>query len=307
MSKTMTDTLDTRFLREFLVVAHEGSIRRAAERLNVVPSSISRKLAEVEARLGVALFERSSKGVILTGAGDLVREHARHLRDEQTYLFDQIGHYRDGRSQVVRIATGEGFTSDLMENGLLELTREHPHLRFVIDHAGTSELQRRVIEGEADIGIAYNPLVTQATRSLVQSRQPLCGIVPRDSPLAARKSVGLAEMLDQPVAILNPDHAIRHLVGQAAADRGLALRVHVETASIALLTRYVCAGVGVSFLPRFSVAGQAARGDLVVLDIEETSLQHVSTHLMVRARRRLPKSVDLVAKSLSGRLVAFRH
>lgn len=302
----MTDTLDIRFLREFLAVAHEGSIRRAAERLNVVPSSISRKLAEAEARLGVILFERTSKGVILTEAGELVREHAQHLRDEQTYLLDQIGHYRDGRSQVVRIATGEGFTSDLMENGLLELTREHPHLRFVIDHAGTAELQRRVIEGEADIGIAYNPLITEATRSLAQSRQPLCGIVPRNSPLAGRKSVSLAEMLDQPIAILNPNHAIRHLIGQAAADRGLALRVQVETASIALLLRYVCAGVGVSFLPRFSATSQAARGDLVVLDIEEASLQHVSTHLMVRARRRLPKSVDLVATFLSRRLVAFR-
>ena len=60
------DPLDTRFLRDFLAVAHEGSIRRAAERLNVVPSAISRKIAEAEARLGVILFERSSKGVILT-------------------------------------------------------------------------------------------------------------------------------------------------------------------------------------------------------------------------------------------------
>ncbi|TMV89971.1 LysR family transcriptional regulator [Thioclava sp. BHET1] len=300
------DPLDTRFLRDFLAVAHEGSIRRAAERLNVVPSAISRRIAEAEARLGVILFERSSKGVILTEAGELVREHAQHLHDERTYLLDQIGHYSDGSSQIVRIATGEGFTSDLMENGLLELTHVHPHLRFIIEHAGTEELQRRVIEGEADIGIAYNTLMTEATRSLAQSRQPLCGIVPRDSPLAGRKSVSLAEMLAQPLAMLSQAYGIRNLVGQAAADRGLALRVQVETASIALLLRYVCAGVGVSFLPRFSAASQAERGDLVVLDIEESSLQQVNTHLMVRARRRLPKSVETVANFLSERMVAFR-
>ncbi|MCZ4263256.1 LysR family transcriptional regulator, partial [Limimaricola sp. G21655-S1] len=70
------DALETKFLREFLAVAHEGSIRRAADRLNVVPSAISRKIAEAEARLGVTLFERSSKGVVLTEAGELLREHA---------------------------------------------------------------------------------------------------------------------------------------------------------------------------------------------------------------------------------------
>ncbi|NHM19816.1 LysR family transcriptional regulator [Tritonibacter mobilis] len=300
------DALETKFLREFLAVAHEGSIRRAADRLNVVPSAISRKIAEAEARLGVTLFERSSKGVVLTEAGELLREHAQHMRDEQTYLLDQIGHFRDGRSQIVRIATGEGFAADLMENGLLGLTRAHPELRFVIDHAGTDELQRKVIEGESDIGIAYNPLMTEATRSLAHSRQSLCAIVPRNSPLAERTSVSLAEVLEHPVAMLNAGYAIRHLVGQAAADRGLALRVQVETASIPLLIRYVCAGVGVSFLPRFSATSQAERGDLAVLDVEETSLQQVSTHLMVRARRRLPRSVSLVARHLAENMLAFR-
>lgn len=126
------------------------------------------------------------------------------------------------------------------------------------------------------------------------------------SPLAGRSSVTLAEMLAQPVALLDDRFAIRHLVGQAAADLGLALRVQVETASIALLIRYVSAGVGVTFLPRFSAVTQQARGDLQVIDLEETSLQQLSTHLMVRARRRLPGSVDLVAKLLAARMVAFR-
>lgn len=300
------DALDSRFLREFLAVAQEGSIRRAAERLNVVPSAISRKISEAEARLGVTLFERSSKGVTVTAAGELLREHALHLQDEQTYLLDQIGRYRAGRSQKVRIALGEGFTVDLMGNGLAELSRLQPDLRFAIDHAGTEELQRRVIEGEADIGIAYNPLVTEATRSLAVGRQPLCAVVPADSPLAGRQRVALAEVLTHPVAMLDTRHAVRHLVGQVAAEHGLALRVQVETASIALLLRYVSAGMGVTFLPRFSASSQADRGDLSVVDLDEPALHRVSSHLMVRARRRLPKSVELVASFLSDRMEAFR-
>ncbi|OSP54016.1 LysR family transcriptional regulator [Pseudoruegeria sp. SK021] len=299
------DALDARFLREFLCVAQEGSIRRAAQRLGVVPSAISRKITAMENRLGVPLLDRSTQGVRPTEAGKLVCAHAMHMQDEQTFVLDQIGQFRDSGNHLVRIAVGEGFTADLMQNGLADLCKLQPHLQFSIDQAGTDELQRRVIEGEADIGIAYNPIVTEATRSLAVGRQPLCAIVPVASDLAGEASVTLAEVLRHPVAMLDARHAIRLLVARAASDHGLALRPHVETASIMLLIRYVCAGMGVTFLPRFAAAVQAARGELAIVPIDEPSLQQVSAHLMIRARRRLPKSVDLTASFLSDRMVAF--
>ncbi|WP_138934700.1 LysR family transcriptional regulator [Roseovarius arcticus] len=300
------DTLDPRFLREFLCVAQEGSIRGAAARLNVAPSAISRKITDIEARLGVPLLERSAQGVRLTDAGQLLREHALHQQDEQAFLLDQLGRFGKGEGQNVRIAVGEGFTADLMQNGLSPLTTAHPHLRFRIDQAGTDALQDRVVLGEADIGIAYNPDLSEAIRSLAVGHQPLCAIVPTGSPLAGRASVGLAEVLQQPVGLLDRRHAIRGLVGRAAGNQGLALLPQIETSSITLLIRYVCAGMGVTFLPRFSVSIQAARGELAIIPVDEASLQQVSAHLMVRARRRLPKSVELAAQFLADRMVAFQ-
>lgn len=301
------DALDSRFLRAFLVVAREGSIRRAAERLNVAPSAISRRLAEAEARLGVALVERSAQGIVLTDAGRLVREHALVRQDEETFLLDQLGKFRDTGGQVVRIVVGEGFAADLMQNGLGPLGSKHPHLRFRIDIAGTEEIQRRVIEGDADLGIAYNPVPMEATRSVALARQPLCGVVPVGSPLAERRSVRLAEMLDHPFAILDNRHGIRALVARAADDLGLALRPQVETSSIAALIRYVGAGMGGSFLPRFSVSIQAERGEVAIIDLDEESLRHVSAHLMVRARRRLPQSAAVTIDYLAANMVAFQN
>jgi DNA-binding transcriptional LysR family regulator len=119
-------------------------------------------------------------------------------------------------------------------------------------------------------------------------------------------AVTLADVLSQPLAILNSHHAIHHIVARAASDRGLSLRPEVETDSIVMLIRFVMAGLGVTFLPRFSAALQEARGDLVVLDIDEPLLLNASAHLIVRARRRLPKSVDAVATLLAARMAAFR-
>lgn len=302
----MTEPFDSRFLREFLILAQEDSLRRAAARLNIAPSALSRKLAAVEKRLGVALLERSAQGVTLTEAGRLLREHALARQDEQTFLLEQLGRYRETGGPPVRIVMGEGFAADLMENGIASLLRDHPGLTFRADLAGTDEIQRRVAEGEADLGLAYSPVPLAALRSVGVARQPLCAILPAGSDLVGRDRLGLAELLARPLAMLDSRHAIRGLVQQAASDQGLALHPQVETSSIAALIRYVAAGIGITFLPRFSASIQAARGELAIVGLDEESLQHVSAHLLVRARRRLPGSVALTAAHLAAHMVAFR-
>lgn len=300
------DALDHRFLREFLAVAQEGSIRRAAETLNIVPSAISRKLADAEGRLGVRLFERTTMGMQLTDAGRIILDHANHLREEQDYVLDLLGQYRDETRRVVRLGVGEGFSADLMQNGLSHLMTHYPGFSYDIRMAGTDQLLRLVADGQVDISLAYNPILVAGTRSLAIGRQPLCAIVPPQSPLAGRAGVTLPETLDQPMAILNPAHGIRQLLARAAADQGCALRPVVETDSVLMLIRFVTAGLGITFLPPFAAAIQAARGEVVILPVNEPLLHSASAHAIVRARRRLPRSVNSVATVLAGRMVAFQ-
>lgn len=302
----VTEPFDSRFQREFLILAQEDSLRRAAARLNIAPSALSRKLADVEKRLGVALLERSAKGIALTEAGRLMREYALNGQDAQTFLLEQLGRFHESGGPPVRIVMGEGFAADLMQNGLHTLLQDRPSLTFRVDLAGTEEIQRRVAEGEADIGIAYNPGTMAALRSVIFARQPLCAILPAGSPLAGRDKLRLDDVLAGPVAMLDARHAIRVLVAQAATDQGLALHPQIETSSIAALIRYVSAGIGATFLPRFSASIQAARGEVAIVELDDENLQHVSAHLLVRARRRLPNSVELAAGHLARHMIAFR-
>lgn len=299
------DAFDHRFLREFVVVAQEGSIRRAAERLNVVSSAISRKLAEAEARLGVRLFDRHSQGMTLTEAGRILLDHANHLREEQDYVRDLIGQYHGETRRVIRLGVGEGFLADLMQNGLAPLRASRPHLRYDIRIAGSDRLVDMVALGEVDIALAYNPILVPGTRSVAVGRQPLHAIVPPFSPLAGRGAVGLPELLRDPLALLSERHGIRQLLARAASDSGLTLAPLVETDSITLLIRFVSAGLGITFLPRFSATIQEARGELAVVAVDEPLLMNASAHCIVRARRRLPASVNAVATFLSGRMAAF--
>lgn len=300
------DAIDPKFLREFRMVVQEGSIRRAAEALNIVPSAISRKLAETEAMLGLRLFARSSKGMVLTDAGRVLLDHANHLREEQEHVLDLLGQYRDDTRRVIRLGVGEGFAADLMQNGLSHLIQTHPGLTYDIRMAGTDQLVRLVADGQVDMALAYNPILLPGTRSLAIGRQPLCAIVPPGNPLVGCASITLTEALAQPVAILNKDHGIRQLVARAAADEHASLQPLVETDSILMLIRFVTAGLGISFLPPFAAAVQAERGELFIIPVDQPLLHNASAHAIVRARRRLPRSVDVVATSLAARMVAYQ-
>jgi len=301
------DALDARSMRHFLAVARMGSIRGAAEFLNVVPSAVSRQVADVEQRFGVQLFERTARGVVLTEAGQLVLEHARRVIEDQDLLAEQLDQLKDVRQALVRIVCGEGFVPDLVEHGLRSFRAVYPSIRFTVSLGSTSEVLEAVTNGDADIGVVYNPVVDTGIRSLAISRQPLCLVAPLDHALLGRDGVTLAESLGGPCALLSQGHGVRQLVGRVAADCGLALAPVIETASIDVLRRFVGAGLGITFLPRFAVATEVARGVLGAVELTDGLLTEASAHLVVRARRRLPTSVERLAGTLSQEMVAFQQ
>ncbi len=302
----MTDALDPRSLRHLIAVARTGSIRGAAEFLRLAPSAVSRQVADVERRLGLILFDRTARGVRVTEAGRLTLEHARRVLEDQDYLTEQLNQLKHVGQGLVRICCGEGFVADLVEHGLGVFSAVHPAVRFAIHLAGTDAVLAAVVNGDADVGVVYNPVVDVGVRSLAITRQPLCLVAPPGHPLLQRCSVTLAESLGDPCALLTVGHGVRQLVGRVAADRGLALAPVVETASIDLLRRFVGAGLGVTFLPRFAVVAEMGRGLLGAVELTDPLLAEASAHLLVRARRRLPASVERLAGCLAREMVAFR-
>ena len=300
------ETFDARALRHFLAVVRTGSIRKAAEHLHVAPSAVSRQIADVERRLELALFERTSRGVVLTEAGQLVVEHAMRVIEDQELLTDQLGQLKYSKQGLVRICCGEGFLADLIEHGIVSFTRAYPTIRLMIDVAGTDGVLTSVTNGDADIGVVYNPIIDTSLRSLAIARQPMCLVARPDHPLLGRGPVSLSETLDNPLALLAQGYGVRQVVGRVAADNGLALAPVLETTSFDVVRRFVTSGLGLTFLPRFVVASELARGAVGIVELTDGLLTEASAHLIVRARRRLPASVERMAGCLSQEMVAFQ-
>lgn len=78
----LMETLDAKELRMFMAVVRIGSIRGAADHMDVAPSVVSRQIADTERNIGMPLFERTARGMALTEAGELVLEHSRRVLEE---------------------------------------------------------------------------------------------------------------------------------------------------------------------------------------------------------------------------------
>lgn len=296
-----------RALRYFLAVVRAGSIRGAAEALNVAASAVSRQVADLEAGCGALLLERLPRGVTLTEAGRIVADHAQRQADDTALLADRLRRLRGVQAGMVRLYCGAGFLTDLVDNALAGFAQAHPGITYRVTLGGTDRILAAVAEGHADIGLAYNPPAHADLRSVASARQPLAAILRPDNPLArSHRTLGLRAFAEIPCAVLPIDHGVRRLLGRVEADGHFRLRVRLETGSIELQRRFVLAGMGVTFLPNFAAATELNAGQLLAVPLADTLLAQASTHLLVRSGRRLPEAVEQIISRLAGGLDAFR-
>ncbi len=298
--------MNDRALRYFLAVMRAGSIRGAAEALHVAASAVSRQVADLEAACGAPLLERLPRGVMPTEAGRIVAEHAERLADEAVQVAERLQRLRGVQQGVVRIACGGGFLTDLVENALASFAEAHPGIAYHVLPGGTDRILAAVAEGEADIGLAYNPAAHPKLRAAAMARQPLAALLRPDHPLATARKLRLRDFAAVPAALLPEDHGVRQLLGRVEADGGFRLTLRMETASVELQRRFVLAGMGVTFLPAFAAATELAEGRLAAVPLADPLLREASAHLLLRAGRRLPPAVERMAGWMATRLEAFR-
>jgi DNA-binding transcriptional LysR family regulator len=162
---------DWSLLRAFLEVATSGSMSRAAQALGSSQPTLSRQIAQLEAQLGHALFERTTRGVRLTDAGTALREPAERMREHA----QQLAMAAAGRSQAlagtVRITASEMVSAYLLPDMLRALRATHPEIQVELVASNAVE---NLLEREADIALR---MVRPQQGTLIARRLP-------DQPLA---------------------------------------------------------------------------------------------------------------------------
>lgn len=291
----------------FRVTVESGSLRKAAARLDIAPSAVSRQIALLEAAFEAPLLERTSRGIRPTPVGEMALDYCRQRGALDDDFIARLEAYQRLETGTISLVVGEGFINDLIDAPLKAFAERYRGIRLDIQQAGTDEIIESVVEDRAHIGLMFHERVHPQIRFWVSSGQPLLAICPADHPLADEpEPISLRRLGEIPTALWKPGHGVRRLVDEAFAQAGLHPQVALETNSMAVLRRSVVAGMGITLLPRFAVAHELEQGSVVARRVASEPFQNSQAHMITRVGRRQPQASLKLLRHLGAWMHAFR-
>ncbi|GAB3205230.1 LysR family transcriptional regulator [Marinactinospora thermotolerans] len=241
--------MELRHLLGFVAVAEELHFGRAAARLHMAQPPLSRQIRLLERDLGVRLFERNTRSVRLTSAGQALLEPARRVLAEAEVA--RRAALAGGQGEVGRVSIG--FAGASSHETLPRLTRavrsRHPGIELVL-HGQTysGEAAAKVASGELDLGFVRLPVHGEGVALRVIEHEELIAALPADHPLAAGSTVRLPELADEPFVTFpgTRGSSVRDALVHACVSAGFNPRIVQEAPDSYTILALVGSGVGVT-------------------------------------------------------------
>jgi DNA-binding transcriptional LysR family regulator len=252
-------------LRQFAVVAREQHVTRAAERLGITQSTLSRNIARLEAELGTPLFLRAGRSVVLTAAGKALLPYVERAVAEVAAGLGVVG--ADASPDRGRVAFGflHSFGVRAVPVLLRDFRVAHPHVRFTLVQGSDDVLLDKLRTGEVDLCLTSPVPEEPGIRARRLDVQRLGLVVPAGHRLATRRRVRLAEVAGEDFVGLERGYGLRRSTDDWCRQAGFVPRLAFEGEEIDTVLGLVAAGLGIALLP----AGTAHRDDVAQVDVTE--------------------------------------
>jgi LysR family transcriptional regulator, cell division regulator len=266
-------------LLTFSAVARNGGITRAAEELNTVQSNVTQRVKALEAEMGVALFERHSRGMTLTGAGRRLLPYVQRMA---ALSREAVLAARDEGEPKGPLAIGSMETTAAVRLPALlaEFHRRFPAVRLTLKTATTAELVAGVLDGTHDGAFVAGPIDHADLISTIAFREELVLVTARRFTSLATLRAGTSE--SGPTALVfRTGCTYRQRIEQVFSDFGWPSAARFELGTLDGMVGCVAAGMGVSLLPRAVVERSEQRNNVSVHALD-TSWSRVDTLFVQR-------------------------
>ena len=253
-----------RQLQYVVAVADELSFHRAAARCHVSQPTLSTQLAQVESALGVKLFERGPRKVLVTAAGRVVVERARRLILEADEIVHATERINDPLWGTIRLGVIPTISPYLLPSTTPALRKKMPRLRIAWVEEKTDVLVQKLRDGELEGAVlALEADVGDVARELI-AKDPFMVVTPRGHALAANNGpVAQADLRGEELLLLDEGHCFREQAleacGTARAREG-----EFRATSLSTLVQMVAGGAGITVIPALAVDTEARRARLHV-------------------------------------------
>lgn len=302
----MSDTLTDSRIVYFYEAVRCGTIRAAADWLDVAPSAVSRQIGLLEKELDATLVERHARGVTPTEAGRCVIEYFREQLAHRDDLISRLQELRGLKTGQVSLVLGEGFVSDLLAGPMQQFCRQFPGIRVNLDVGSTNDVIRKISNDEGEIGLVYNPPAEPKLVSRASKRQPMMAIVGPDFPRRSHKALTVQQLATYPLAATHPSYGTRQMMEAVEYAERVRLAPIITTNSFAILKEFVKSGLGISVMPAFAVTAELQARELFAIDIAHPILENAEAHMVTRVGRKLSVAANKMLQMMTGQMRAFR-
>jgi DNA-binding transcriptional LysR family regulator len=252
----LNEPLDLATLRVIVAAAELGSISAAGDRLQLAVAAASARITALEESLGLRVFERSSRGVRLTPAGQMLVRRGRELLADTDRLSVDLHDYAKGLQGHVRLVANTSSVLELLPTKLDRMMREHPLIRIDVAEHGSLDIPLLLLEGRADLGIVDMAHAPHGISLRDCFSDTLVLVVPAAHALAGSGPMALEDALAEDFIALHDGTALSSRLATSASVAGKPLKVRMQMRSFDAVCRMVAGGLGVAVLPLQAVTPQ---------------------------------------------------
>ena len=296
--------LDLVSLSLFSLVVRTGSISRGAELAHLAVGAASKRISDLEDTVGSELFERHSRGVTLTLAGQALQRHAQRILADVDHLAADLSDHASGIVGLVRLMANTSAVTQFLPADLAGFVAAHAGIRIELEESDSREAVLAVVDGRADMGIFAERTPTFGLQTVAYRRDRLVLVVPAGHTLAARASGGslsLADIADFDFVSLPQETSLAQRLAAESAGIGRRLRMRIHVRSFDAMCQMVAAGLGITVLPDAAV--QPHLRSMALARIELAG-DWVERELLIGVRD--PAALPRPARQLLDHLVAKR-
>ncbi|VVD77465.1 GntR family transcriptional regulator [Pandoraea capi] len=249
--------IDFASLSLFSLIARTGSISKGAALAHLAVGAASKRMSDLELAVGTPLLERHSRGVTLTVAGQALYRHAQRILTDVDVLAAEMSDFTAGIVGVVRLWANTSAVTQFLPHQLAAFTKANPGIRIELEEKNSNEIVLAVLDGRADVGIFADRTPALGLQCLDYCKDHLSLVVPEGHPLAGRRSVHLAEVLDYDFVSLSEGTSLADRLQTETEALGRRLKLRIRVRSFDAMCQMVAADMGIAVLPSDAVRALA--------------------------------------------------
>ncbi|WP_391209171.1 LysR family transcriptional regulator [Psychrobacillus sp. L4] len=259
-------------LEYFQTVAKVQHMTRAAEMLSISQPALSRSIAGLEEEIGVPLFDRQGRSIVLNRYGEMFLHRVNRIMRELDEGLEEILQLTNPEQGEVSLGFLHTLGTSSVPNIIRAFHQEYPHIRFQLKQNHTHTQLKQLKSGELDLCLLASLDNETQIEWTELWRDELYVIVPINHPLSNRKSISLKEIANESFVSMKKGYALRNTTDEIFEKLGIQPNISFEGDEVATVAGFVAAGLGFSILPD---GGELNANKMIKLRINDMTCERV--------------------------------